>query len=197
MSTADYRSINLRTARLTLRPMNANDAEAFKHFHQVNVDHFQRWMPTNHQRMGSDEAFEEFLERSETGYANGSGFRLIGVADDGRIAGVFALSEIVRRAFENAYGGWRVSCEFLRQGIGTEGVNGLLDLAFSPYPTGFGLHRVQANIQPTNLPSIALARKVGFREEGLAKSYLNIDGAWRDHLMFAKTAEEHPSAQRW
>ena len=78
-----------------------------------------------------------------------------------------------------------------RQGLATEGVIAMLDLAFAPEPAGLGLHRVQANIIPHNAPSLRVAEKAGFRREGLALAYLNIAGEWRDHLMFAKLADEH------
>jgi len=191
MATSSYPTITLKTPRLLLRALFAEDAERFKNFQRVNREHFFHWTPTAMQNLDDDAMFNELLKRTEEGYDSGSGFRLLGIAEDGRVVGVFVLSEVVRRAFQNAYAGWRVSREFLKQGFGTEGVRGLLDLAFAPAPHGLGLHRVQANIQPSNLPSIALANRVGFRGEGLAKRYLNIDGGWRDHLMFAKTSDEH------
>lgn len=47
------------------------------------------------------------------------------------------------------------------------------------------LHRLQANVRPENRRSAALLQRLGFEEEGLAREYLYIDGAWRDHRMFA------------
>jgi len=191
MLQSDFRTLSLQTPRLLLRPMRAEDRAAFLHFHEVNLTHFSEWEATALQSQSAGETFDEMWQRTERSYTDGTAFRLFGFAADGRLAGIFALSEIVRRAFQNAYGGWRVSCEFTRQGIGTEGVPGMLDLAFAPSPRGLGLHRVQANVQPSNLASLALARKAGFREEGLARRYLDINGSWRDHVMFAKTTEEH------
>lgn len=101
------------------------------------------------------------------------------------------MSQIFRRAFQNAYVGWRVSADQVGRGIGTAGVFALLDLAFAPEPVGLGLHRVQANIIPENAASIRIAEKVGLRLEGRAVAYLKINGVWEDHLMFAKLADEH------
>jgi ribosomal-protein-alanine N-acetyltransferase len=74
----------------------------------------------------------------------------------------------------------------------TEAVRLALDLAFGP----IGLHRVQAAIMPNNAPSLALARRMGFREEGFAVRYLKIAGRWRDHRIFALTAEEWRGRRR-
>lgn len=61
-----------------------------------------------------------------------------------------------------------------------------LDHCFGPV----GLHRVEATVRPENAASRRVLSKVGFREEGLLKRYLDVDGGWRDHLLVAITAEE-------
>jgi ribosomal-protein-alanine N-acetyltransferase len=62
-----------------------------------------------------------------------------------------------------------------------------------------GLHRMEVCIRPENGPSLRVVEKLGFREEGLRPRYLHIDGAWRDHLVFALTVEEVPEGllRRW
>jgi ribosomal-protein-alanine N-acetyltransferase len=62
-----------------------------------------------------------------------------------------------------------------------------------------GLHRVEIAIRPENRPSLRVVEKLGFREEGLRPRYLHIAGAWRDHRVFALTAEEVPGGllSRW
>jgi ribosomal-protein-alanine N-acetyltransferase len=62
-----------------------------------------------------------------------------------------------------------------------------------------GLHRVEVNIRPENIPSRRVAEKLGFREEGLRLAYLHIDGSWRDHIAYALTAPEVPEGMinRW
>jgi ribosomal-protein-alanine N-acetyltransferase len=69
------------------------------------------------------------------------------------------------------------------------------DHAFGPV----GLHRLQADIRPENRPSRRLVERLGFRQEGLFRSYLDIDGAWRDHLAYALLAEDAPRGvlARW
>ena len=53
-----------------------------------------------------------------------------------------------------------------------------------------GLHRVEASIRPENQASRRVVEKLGFREEGLRRRYLHIDGSWRDHLCYALTVED-------
>jgi ribosomal-protein-alanine N-acetyltransferase len=159
--------------------------------HEISRDHFGPWIPQLGQGQSLDDLFQAELVRGEKEAQQGTGVRLVAVLPDGQMAGVFALSQIFRGAFQNAYAAWRVSADQLGRGIATSGLVALLDLAFSPQPTGLGLHRVQANIIPSNLASVRVAEKAGFRLEGEAKGYLRIDGRWQDHLMFGKLAEEH------
>lgn len=111
-------------------------------------------------------------------------------AGDGAIAGVFTVSSIVRGAFQSAFLGYYGSARFARQGYMRAGIRLVLDHAFGP----LALHRLEANIQPANAPSIALARGAGFRLEGFSPRYLLIGGRWRDHERYALTAEERRPA---
>ena len=107
-------------------------------------------------------------------------------AETGDIAGVFTVSQIVRGAFQSAFLGYYAHVRFARRGCMRAGLELVLDEAFGP----LALHRLEANIQPGNAPSIALARGAGFRLEGFSPRYLLIGGRWRDHERWAITAEE-------
>ena len=108
------------------------------------------------------------------------------INETGEIAGVFTISQIVRGAFQSAYLGYYAHARHSRQGLMREAMEQVLDHAFGP----LALHRLEANIQPGNQPSIALARGAGFRLEGFSPRYLLIGGRWRDHERWAITAEE-------
>jgi len=180
----------VRTARMTLRVMTADDRDEFVRVHRVSQEFFAPWSPTMAADDTPETLFEKQLRRTTDGLASGRDMRLAGFTDDGRLAGIFNLNEIVRGDFQNAYAGWRVNVELARQGYGAEGVSALVKrVAFVPAPQGLGLHRVQANIIPTNLPSIRLAERCGFVREGLARRYLRIAGVWQDHFMYARVAE--------
>jgi ribosomal-protein-alanine N-acetyltransferase len=102
------------------------------------------------------------------------------------IAGVFTISQIFRGAFQSAYLGYYAHARHAHQGYMREAIAQVVDHAFGP----LGLHRIEANIQPGNQPSIALARGAGFRLEGYSPRYLLIGGQWRDHERYALTAED-------
>src|SRR5918992_3203704 len=108
------------------------------------------------------------------------------LVDSGEITGVFTISQIVRGAFQSAYLGYYAHEKHAGQGLMREALEQVLDHAFG----ALGLHRVEANIQPGNAPSIALARGAGFRLEGFSPRYLLIGGQWRDHERYAITADE-------
>ena len=69
-------------------------------------------------------------------------------------------------------------------------MRGAMPLVFEHAFGQLGLHRLQANVQPGNVRSLRLLAATGWREEGFAPRYLHIDGGWRDHVMFAITAED-------
>jgi ribosomal-protein-alanine N-acetyltransferase len=187
----NLREIILRTPRMALRLLAPEDREEFVRVHEVSRTLFDPWSPLLPADRTFDDLFTEQLAGAQRGVVDGTTYRFVGVLPDGRFAGFFSLSQIVRGVFHNAMASWRVNLEVARQGLCTQGVRALLDFAFTPQPGGLGLHRVQANIIPANLASIRVAEKNAFRLEGLAKNYLKIAGQWQDHLMYAKLAEEH------
>lgn len=185
-------SLRWQTPRMILRPLCAEDRVEFVRVYRVSKSMFEPWVPAAFLDQPLDQLFNQQLDRCIEGAHTGTQCRLVGVLDDNRIAGFFNLSEIVRGVFQNAYASWSISADVVGVGLGTEGAQALLNIAFLPRSQGLGLHRVQANIIPGNHASIRIVEKTGFRYEGLAKHYLEIGGQWQDHAMYAKLADEHP-----
>ncbi|HEY6803946.1 MAG TPA: GNAT family protein [Pyrinomonadaceae bacterium] len=102
------------------------------------------------------------------------------------IVGSINLSQIFRGGFQNAYLGYYVGAPHAGRGYATEALQLILRYAFKELK----LHRVEANIQPGNVASIALVRRAGFVQEGFSRRYLKIAGRWRDHERWAITVEE-------
>jgi ribosomal-protein-alanine N-acetyltransferase len=105
--------------------------------------------------------------------------------EDGAIVGFLNISEIVRGPFKSAFLGYGGVAGHERQGYMTEALSLVLREAF----TKLGLHRLEANIQPGNTASIALAKRCGFELEGFSPRYLKVGGRWRDHERWAIRAE--------
>jgi [ribosomal protein S5]-alanine N-acetyltransferase len=129
---------------------------------------------------------EEFLALVERARSDDFELFLLCRRGDGRLIGFLNLSQIFRGPFLNAYLGYAVGGPFAGEGFMTEGIQLVLAHAFG----SLGLHRIEANIQPGNERSIALAKGAGFRLEGFSPRYLKIDGKWRDHERWAILAEE-------
>jgi [ribosomal protein S5]-alanine N-acetyltransferase len=111
---------------------------------------------------------------------------LIRHAECGALVGFANISNVVRGALQSGYLGYGGFASHAGRGLMTEGVGAVVRAAFGE----LGLHRVEANIQPANLPSVNLARRLGFRREGFSPRYLMIDGDWRDHERWALLADE-------
>ena len=129
---------------------------------------------------------EEFTALVERARADDFELFLLCRRGDGRILGFFNLSQIFRGPFLSAYLGYAVGGPYTGAGFMSEGIQLVLRHSFG----ALGLHRVEANIQPANHASIALARSAGFRLEGFSPRYLLIGGQWRDHERYAITADE-------
>lgn len=177
--------MTVQTARVLVRPVTPSDRDAVVHELDRSAAFLAPWVPKLPQGVGADWQFE----RSIAMQAKGEALRLIGVVPDGRVAAFASLNAIVRGATDGATAGWSVTVDFAGQGYATEVVRAMLDIAFSP--RGLGLHRVGCAIMPENARSLRVAEKLGFRREGFAPKLLRIAGAWRDHVLFAKLAEEH------
>jgi ribosomal-protein-alanine N-acetyltransferase len=111
---------------------------------------------------------------------------LVREVETGTLVGVINVSNIVRGGFQSAFTGYYAFTAGVGRGLMADGLRAVIDHAFEV----LGLHRLEANIQPGNAPSIALAEACGFRLEGFSPKYLLVDGAWRDHQRFAITVED-------
>jgi ribosomal-protein-alanine N-acetyltransferase len=127
------------------------------------------------------EEFRAYVERSSQPAHHGF---LICRRDDGRIAGVVNITNVVLGAFQSGYLSYYAMAGHERQALMKEGLGEVIRYAFRTLK----LHRLEANIQPENAASIALVRSCGFSREGYSPKYLKIGGRWRDHERWALLA---------
>jgi [ribosomal protein S5]-alanine N-acetyltransferase len=104
------------------------------------------------------------------------------------VVGVLNISQIVWGQFRSAYLGYYGMVAYARRGLMTQALRSTVSHAFE----AMGLHRLEANIQPGNTASIALARRAGFSREGFSQRYLRVGGVWCDHERWARLADGVP-----
>ena len=174
----------LKTPRLLLRASDPDFAEAAAGFYRRNREAHARWNPPLPETMFSTEGQRERLAEAVIATATGTGIGWWLFAPDQpeTVLGQIHFSQIVRRAFCNAMLGYTIDHGHEGRGLMHEALQAALTDAFSPR---VNLHRVQANVRPDNTRSLRLLDRLGFEREGLAREYLFIDGAWRDHAMTA------------
>jgi ribosomal-protein-alanine N-acetyltransferase len=127
--------------------------------------------------------YRAYLDRLERG--NAFGF-FVGRSEDDALVGVININDIVLGGFRSGSLGYYAGAAYSGRGYMTAGLSLVLDHAF----TTLELHRLEANVQPTNAPSLALVRRLGFRKEGFSPAFLRIGGEWRDHERWAILSEE-------
>ena len=114
---------------------------------------------------------------------------------DGEIVGQLNVSNMLFGSVSSATIGYWIAPEAAGKGITPTAVALVTDYLFS----NLGLHRVEIDIRPENQASLRIVEKLGFRFEGLKERFIHINGAWRDHYVFALTREEVPNGvlNRW
>ncbi|GAB3820369.1 GNAT family protein [Tessaracoccus terricola] len=168
--------------RVSIRPPVPSDLAAHREAVARSLADLNPWSPSE------PDVLVDILARQSENYTT----RLVICEDDGGIVGTVNISNIVRRRFQNASLGYESYRPYSGTGLMTEGMGLVVAHALAPEPEGLGLHRLEVNVRPENVRSIAMARRLGFRHEGFTPRMLFLDGAWRDHERFALTVEDLP-----
>ena len=165
--------------RVKLKKPVARDERGFLEAARRSRTFLRRWSAPP----STSAAYRAYIERLEKPTHEA---RFVVLQTSGELVGVINVSEIVRGAFHSAYLGYYAFVPHVGHGYMTEGLALALRWVFG----GLRLHRVEANIQPDNGPSLALVRRFGFRCEGFSPRYLKVAGRWRDHERWALTVED-------
>lgn len=104
----------------------------------------------------------------------------------GEVVGQLNVANILYGSVSSAVIGYWVVPEVAGKGVTPTSVALIADYLFNVV----GLHRAEIDIRPENIASLRVVQKLGFRYEGLKERYIHINGAWRDHFVFALTHEE-------
>lgn len=174
--------------RVLLRYPSHTDRDEFVALRRSSREHLERWepIPPSGLDLYSNEAFDRELETHNTPVEQRW---LICLKDTGVIVGRIALGNIERGPFQNGRFGYWIGAEHTGRGLMSEALSLAVTHAFSaPEDGGLGLHRVCANIMPSNTPSRRVLERVGLVKEGYSENYLQIQGKWEGHERWGMTA---------
>lgn len=168
-----------------LRPPRLADHAEWADLRERSRDFLQPWEPT----WPDDDLTRGAYRRRVAAYTrdiqNGAAFPFfVFRVADGALTGAVNLNNVRRGVAQTASVGYWCGTPYLRQGLTLAGVRAVVGFAFER----LGLHRLEAACVPENARSAALLEQAGFEREGYARSYLKINGRWRDHILFGQVS---------
>lgn len=170
---------------VSLRPLRADDEQEYLSVRRGNHEWLAPWDATSPRTNRATRTFAELVEAQGEDARAGRALPLV-IDHGGRLVGQVNVSNIVRGSFWSCSIGYWISRSMAGRGFVPTAVALIGDHCLSEMQ----LHRIEINIRPENVASLAVVRKLGFRDEGLRPRYLHIDGDWRDHQSFALTVED-------
>ena len=175
---------------ITLRPLAYADRDAWRDVRRRNAAWLQQWEATvpPGPTVGPRPSSYRAMVRRLRGLARDGQGMPFAIEVDGRFVGQVTVNNIVRGSAQFASVGYWIDQAVAGRGIMPRAVAMVIDHCFSTA----GLHRIEICIRPENTNSLRVVEKLGLREVGYAPRFLHIDGAWRDHRIYAVTVEEAP-----
>ena len=180
--------MELRTGRVGLRPLTVGDARAWSEVRRRNAEWLRPWEATVPPGDTSAPRTFRALVRDLRRQARERRALPFAVTVDDVFAGQVTVTNIVGGSARWGQIGYWVDRRYAGQGVIPTAVAMVVDYCL----TELKLHRIEVAIRPENAASLRVVEKLGFPTVGYATGYLHIDGAWRDHRLFAITAEECP-----
>lgn len=172
----------LETERLLMRPPEMRDYEQWARLRRDSRAFLAPWEPEWSRDHLSSRSFRNRVLWAERAIRQGEAYPLfLFRLKDGQIVGGLTLSNIRRHPAQAGTLGYWVGEAYAMQGYMTEALTALREHAFA----ALGLSRLEAACLPDNVASRRLLERCGFRYEGMAQAYLQIDGRWRDHVLYA------------
>jgi ribosomal-protein-alanine N-acetyltransferase len=187
----------LLDAPVSLRPIRVKDAGTWREIRVRNADWLRPWEPTNPETPLYRSSLGPYVAMARTMRREArQGLTLPWVVTyGGKFAGQLTVGSIVWGSARSAQVGYWIDEEFAGRGVTPTALALAVDQCFFT----IGLHRIEATIRPENMASRRVVEKLGFREEGVRRRSLHIDGAWHDHIAYALTVEDVPHGlmPRW
>jgi ribosomal-protein-alanine N-acetyltransferase len=186
--------VTLTEGPIGLRPLRIRDAATWRDMRVRNAEWLRPWEPTNPETPLFRSGLGPYMGMVHTMRREArQGLALPWVVTyQGAFAGQLTVGAVVWGSARSAQIGYWIDRLVAGRGVMPTAVAMAVDHCFFTV----GLHRVEANIRPENTASRRVVEKLGFREEGIRRRQLHIDGAWRDHICYALTVEDVPGGLR-
>ena len=177
-----HRKPKIETDRLTLRLPVHGDFREWANLRQVSTDHLAQWEPVRAPDHLSRKAFTNRVYWAVRAEAQGTALPLMLIRrEDQALLGAITLDYVRRGPVQAGTLGYWIGAPFARHGFMREAIQGVVHHAF----TVLDLSRLEAACLPENAASRGLLEACGFKYEGVAQSYLQINGRWRNHVLYA------------
>lgn len=176
------KKLRIETERMTLRLPTHSDYRFWAALRASSADHLIPWEPARAPDHLSRKAFANRVYWAARAEAQGTALPLVLVRrQDDLLIGAITLDNIRRGPVQAGSLGYWIGAPFARQGFMREAIQGVVHHAFQV----MDLSRIEAACLPENAPSRGVLEKCGFKYEGVAQSYLQINGRWRNHVLYA------------
>lgn len=176
------RKLKIETERLTLRPPTHSDFRAWSSLRQDSHDYLVPWEPAWSEDHLTRKSFTNRVYWAQRSVSNGTALPLFLIRrSDQALVGAITLDNIRRGPAQAGTLGYWTGEAYARRGYMREAIEAVVHHAFHK----LDLSRIEAACLPENAASRGLLEKVGFKYEGVAQSYLQIDGRWRNHVLYA------------
>ncbi len=177
----EFYLILYKTDRLILRPLTSDDVGTFKNYLNKNREFLRPWEPERGEDYYKSENLLSLISDQGNSNNNRTGLSVgIFLADTNGLIGQIAVSNIVYGPFLSCFLGYKLDKDQVGLGYMSEALTEIVKVCFNEY----GLHRIEANIIPSNIRSESVLKKLDFINEGLSIKYLKIAGKWQDHYHY-------------
>jgi ribosomal-protein-alanine N-acetyltransferase len=178
-SNPPFPHAGIATERVTLTPVTQSDIAALVDYQLENRAHLAPWEPLWPDSCFSSSETGVRVEAAQQAAVAGSALSLVIRFHEGELIGRCSFTNLVRGPFQACHLGFSIARRFEGKGLMREALIAATNFMFERE----GLHRIMANFRPENIRSERLLTSIGFRREGFARSYLQINGRWADHVL--------------
>jgi len=174
--------LSIETERMSLRLPVYSDFDSWLVLRSESIEFLEPWEPARTEDYLSQKNFRNRVYWSKSAQKNGNALPVfLFLRETKTLLGAITLDNIRRGPAQAGTLGYWVGKKYIRQGFMREAIQALVYYAFS----SLDLSRLEAACLPENAASRAVLEKSGFKYEGVAQSYLQINGRWRNHVLYA------------